>query len=371
MSEFMRIVLLCLAGTLVLSQNSYASPMSFILYKVDNCNDCWAIIADGEITNETPQIFDKFIIDNKLNYIQNRPVTILFNSPGGSVAGGLKLGEKIRFNGISTHIGIAKVSLDGILSKTSAGVCASSCAYAFLGGSKRSIGLNSKYGLHQISSESNEMVTVKDAIGSTQDILAIINSYVINMGASSKIISIATETKPDQISWISPDELYELKIVNSKGIYIQDSWRLLNQDDRDWIVESISDHGKVVQYSLMCSNDWSRDVENLILSAFFISNNTISNFRTNRDFQAELKNSNNSYFIGNALLSASNDKVSFMQKIPVLTLKKAAKKIDAAPYIYLGLDEIDANIIGEFIGPIPTNGLDTVISKMQKACAIY
>lgn len=61
-----------------------------------NCNGCEWIIAEGTIQPDTPQVFARFIAQKKRNG------AVRFNSPGGNLLAGLKLGEMIRSAGLFT-----------------------------------------------------------------------------------------------------------------------------------------------------------------------------------------------------------------------------------------------------------------------------
>jgi hypothetical protein len=60
---------------------------------------------------------------------------VLFDSPGGSLAAGIGIGESIRLKGFATAV-------------EPNGTCASSCALAWLGGARRFVSSSSKLGFH-------------------------------------------------------------------------------------------------------------------------------------------------------------------------------------------------------------------------------
>jgi hypothetical protein len=82
-----------------------AEPMTFRLGGNDRkrCKDCTFIQATGEIIPGTPKVLEEFI---KALDAQGFPTgRIRLHSPGGSLEGGIKLGELLRARGIATEVG--------------------------------------------------------------------------------------------------------------------------------------------------------------------------------------------------------------------------------------------------------------------------
>jgi hypothetical protein len=112
-----------------------------------NCTGCAYVQATGEITSDTSKEFEAF--EARAQY----PADIVrLNSPGGSLAGGIALGELFRSRGISTEVG-SSAPIDPRVAERSPGVCASACAYAFLGGVERSLDEGAKLGFHRFYQE--------------------------------------------------------------------------------------------------------------------------------------------------------------------------------------------------------------------------
>ena len=65
-----------------------------------NCVGCAWIVAEGEITRETPQKFKKFLKEEDPGAF-----IVVLNSPGGNLFGGIELGRIIRENGFHTKVG--------------------------------------------------------------------------------------------------------------------------------------------------------------------------------------------------------------------------------------------------------------------------
>lgn len=142
------------------------------------------IQAIGTITPDTPQAFQKFLKtdDAKLS----RQLDL--HSPGGHLMAGLTLGEMIRKAGYNTSIG-RSMPLEGATNTYTYknAICASACAYAFLGGVSRSYGKDDLYGLHRFGS-TGKAVSGDDA----QLVSGIIANYIERMGASQAILQAAS-----------------------------------------------------------------------------------------------------------------------------------------------------------------------------------
>jgi hypothetical protein len=140
--------------------------------------------ATGTITPDTPQAFQGFLQTDDARLSKQLDL----HSPGGNLMAGLTLGEMIRKAGYNTSIGHS-MPLDGAMNNYSYknAVCASACAYAFLGGVSRSYGKNDLYGVHRFGS-TGKPVSGDDA----QLVSGIIANYIERMGASQAILQAAS-----------------------------------------------------------------------------------------------------------------------------------------------------------------------------------
>jgi hypothetical protein len=148
---------------------------------------------------------------------------VLFNSGGGSEPDGLAMGRLIRAAGLSTRI-------------TADAMCASACADAFLGGVARRVEPGGRYGIHMPTIAGNvEMVNRIAGIieremrkgshrGAQQLIFEIEQlsaqaasrwaMYVIQMGASVRLVDAGTEKLASEMKWLNRAELLDLNVVN-------------------------------------------------------------------------------------------------------------------------------------------------------------
>jgi hypothetical protein len=166
------------------------------------------IYAEGTITEGTHLRLLEFL---KQNYV-NEPVTLFFNSPGGSLAEGITLGRVIRSLGFSTGLGaFGKEYNFQDSQKEIRAICASACVYAFAGGVLREYHYrDTLLGVHQFYN--TDAKNIGD-IGDTQRFSAYILAYLTEMGVDSRAFVIASQATKDDIIWISPSEATALNLA--------------------------------------------------------------------------------------------------------------------------------------------------------------
>jgi hypothetical protein len=207
---------------------SEAQPMHFeAIRNGGNCDGCAFVQASGEITLQTAKEFETFARSQEFG-----AGLVRLNSPGGSLVGGIILGEAFRSMGVVTEVGSSAPipnSTSPGLADRSPGVCASACAYAFLGGKERSLDDGAKLGFHRFYRENAlaeptaKLFTGKD-LGDAQITTAALVLYILKMGVDPKLISLASEAGPDEMRWISKEEAQRLRITYEPWAY--KPWRI-------------------------------------------------------------------------------------------------------------------------------------------------
>ncbi len=109
---------------------------------------------------------------------------VSFRSDGGSVAAGIQIGEIIRSKGFTTS-----VSRDAR--------CASACAIAWLGGTKRLMSAESKIGFHAAYTADGRETGVGNAL---------IGAYLNKIGLPYSAVAYITQAAPRSMSWLSAAE---------------------------------------------------------------------------------------------------------------------------------------------------------------------
>jgi sporulation related protein len=116
---------------------------------------------------------------------------VAFDSEGGSLVAGIQIGEIIRLKNFTTVV----------LDQTR---CASSCALAWLGGTKRFMGSTAQIGFHAAYNGETRQVT------STGN--ALVGAYLNKIGLPYSAVVYITTASPDSITWLSKSDAEKLGI---------------------------------------------------------------------------------------------------------------------------------------------------------------
>jgi len=131
---------------------------------------------------------------------------VLLKSDGGAVMAGLRIGELIREKGLETA-----VSWDAR--------CASACALAWLGGTRRQMFATSLVGFHAAYVVKGTSA-VESGFGN-----ALVGAYLARLGLPTSAIIFMTSAEPTSMNWLDYRE------ASSLGIDLS----LLTAKDMDWI----------------------------------------------------------------------------------------------------------------------------------------
>lgn len=198
-----RMALAALGAVLV-----FGSPAAAMTFErvagAGECAERTCILASGDIDANDAREFADF-----LKRQQIRPGALLIlNSAGGDVVEALAIGGSVRKAALSTHVG-AYDHASGELK--SGGVCASACAYLFLGGVSRTVGKGAKLGVHQLYARTGE-VNISDG----QVLMGMIAAHINRHGGSIEVLISALRTPPDSMHWMSPAELNRFGMVTGE-----------------------------------------------------------------------------------------------------------------------------------------------------------
>lgn len=173
---------------------------------------------------------------------------VVLNSPGGLAEVGISIGRTIAIKGFPTAV-------------FPNGMCASSCALAWLAGRPRSLFPSSKVGFHAIFTIDNGTSNVSSAGN------ALVGSYLHELGMTDRQIVYITQTQPDSMAWLSQDTAtaigLDVKMLSETALATS------NQSTTDSAtpvptpaVRASQDSGAVVSTSrsipaLQASNQWT------------------------------------------------------------------------------------------------------------------
>lgn len=214
----------------------FDEPMSF--YRATsggNCSTCVWIAAEGVIEGDSDKKFLRFLADEGLLGVKG--LNVHFNSPGGSLMGGIMLGLAIRgqeANAVVSGAKIEDVYADRLRKVTFdpqvAAECSSACVFAFAGGVSRfaskttpgaAVGFQDigRLGVHQFYTPetlANPTALAFDAQDRIDDqrIISLLLAYLSEMDVSAELLQIAAMTDPRDMYYLTEDELQRTEIDN-------------------------------------------------------------------------------------------------------------------------------------------------------------
>lgn len=199
--------------TMVWSLPACSEDMTFDIIYNNHSN---VVVADGEITIDTPEAFQAFL---KTEPFDGFDFYIDLNSPGGNLFGGMELGKLIRQHGLIARVAAYDARPDGAdywSPRRQPGICMSACALAFLGGEDRELDEQSVLGFHQFSSSgaaSGRADRVDDTERTTQVISGLVHAYIDSMGIAPTLFSRMSVTPPDEMYIPDAVDLLALNII--------------------------------------------------------------------------------------------------------------------------------------------------------------
>lgn len=144
----------------------------------------------------------------KYNLDEMRNILVMFDSHGGDLFEGIKIGTLLR-------------NLDGLIVSTQVGsidspnaICASACVLAYLGGGYRYLGSDGRIGVHRFSYSNDDVdVTPHEAMADAQETSAMIVNHIERSRADTRLFDRMSSTAAEGIDWIPEDVLREWRVV--------------------------------------------------------------------------------------------------------------------------------------------------------------
>lgn len=224
-----------LAGSLLLAFLAFpASAMEFASVPLgpecsqQNCPR--ALVAEGEISDESPAQFTRFLRHEMR--VPGLHALMFINSPGGNVESALRLGALLHEAGASVVVGRPVVGVQsGSQGRTRRmahapglsvvpGQCASACIYTLMGAKKRIVPDGARLGVHRMSARVHAHApegggTLQSRIFAGEQEIRLLRDYASRVGGSQDLISLAESTPHDRIRVLSADEIRRYRLGNA------------------------------------------------------------------------------------------------------------------------------------------------------------
>jgi hypothetical protein len=201
------IFLTVVLGTCALTAS--AEPMRFEKrWSGGNCIGCEWTSAEGEITDETPEAFRAYLRENGVGY------SLSLDSPGGNLGAAIALGRLFREEGIRTSVGRSAPMPDmpQYDQLIDGGTCESACVFALIGGTSRQAD-SGELGVHQFHSPDGQNIPT----AATQQIMGQLVLYLIEMGISAELLTLASRIPGNQMHYLTEAELARLGISTASS----------------------------------------------------------------------------------------------------------------------------------------------------------
>lgn len=208
-------MLLCLAVAQVgAGSSAISAPMTFrmapdagvhLFYRETLGSGRHRIYASGEIEAQTAAKLKSFV---ELRRVES--AVVIFDSSGGSLLGGIRLGEAIRRMEFDTSVATGSSDFES----EKPAVCASACAYAFAGGLSRYLPKGSALGVHQFYGVGDNL----GDRGETQAVSAALVEYLTRMGVDSSAFVVASKAPSTGMTWLGSARATSLGLVNDGAL---------------------------------------------------------------------------------------------------------------------------------------------------------
>jgi hypothetical protein len=202
-----------------LALSGSASAMTYRLARFDEgrcAGRCpQAIVAEGTVQVDEPRRLAAFAA-RVAGETGSVPNTLLLHSPGGNLAGALRLGYGLRRLGLRTVVarvgrGADDRAGDGA-ARLGTGVCASACVLVLMGGQERLVPSGSRVAVHAARRAGG---LTRDILGSgTIDpqlddgsVLSLLHRYARDMGVDPALMSLAQSVPHESARILSPAEI--------------------------------------------------------------------------------------------------------------------------------------------------------------------
>lgn len=162
------------------------------------------IRVDGEVRAGDSAKIESFV--NQLRYSDDLRIHVSFNSPGGSLVEGLKIGRYLADLPVTVTTNVTR-------DLATPGDCASACVFAYMGGQYRYLFPGSRLGVHQFYLGETADLSASEGVAVSQFLAGEIVEFIRNSRAKPEFFSLISSIDPDQIYWVPEEKLRDLRVV--------------------------------------------------------------------------------------------------------------------------------------------------------------
>lgn len=197
------------------------------------------IFASGPIEIGDTDRFLRFVQSNRIEW-----AVVYLDSPGGSLAEGLRLGRAIRDLRFDTTVGQKSETHEH-----GGATCASACAYVFAGGLNRFFrSADTRLGLHQFYAGQGDRIDASDA----QIVSAVLVDYFQTMGVDAAAFVRSVSANASGMVWLTPAEAATLGLANNGTQPSQATIRM--SEGRPYLRLEQTHHDVTSRILLMCDS---------------------------------------------------------------------------------------------------------------------
>lgn len=205
----------------ILSAPAHALTYSFAEFDNGKCQPkCPSVIvATGNIAGNEDEELAWFLRHSGRGRAVGK--LVLIHSPGGNMAGGMRLGHFLRRNGASVMVGQASGGAITRQEGLRSGICGSACVFVLAGGVKRIVPAGSVVAVHSAAPVQTEM---HDRIGGTVEAIKVnraevthmMGQYYQRMGVNAKLAALSESVPASEIRILTPADLSRLKLAGHR-----------------------------------------------------------------------------------------------------------------------------------------------------------
>lgn len=194
-----------------LPQTSNAADISFEENFLGPFGRSVHIHIDGEIRSGDADRIEGFV--NELRYSDDLRVHVSFNSLGGSLAEGLRIGRYLSDLPVTVTTNVSQ----GVATP---GECASACVFAYLGGHYRYLSSDSRLGVHQFYLTEDAAISTADGVAISQFLAGEIVAFLGQTRVRPDFFTLISNVTPERIRWVPEEILREHRVITD-AIYDQ------------------------------------------------------------------------------------------------------------------------------------------------------